>query len=313
MLRADRISLRNMVFAARHGVLPPEKTNPQRFEVDVDLFLDLSAAGRKDALDLTVNYAEVYQAVADVVTGRSFDLVESVAEKVAEAVLACARDRAQSVRVSVRKPQAPIGGLLDTVEVEVWRRSTSGEGAYRPGVGVLAFVGLGSNLGDRQAYLDEARRLMREISGTSLLAASPVYETEPVGLTEQGPFLNQVAALRTKLGPLELLSALHDIERRLGRERTVRWGPRTVDLDLLLYGEESRADDALTLPHPRMWERGFVMVPLADLAPDIVAPDGKTVAALARELAKNGGIRPWTGSPGGSPRGLTSSERSPSM
>ncbi len=292
VLHKDRITLRNMLFVAKHGVLPHEKETAQRFEVDVDLFLDLSAAGREDVLGLTVNYADVYQAVSGVVSAPSCNLIEAVAERVAAAVLERARGAANAVRVRVRKPQAPIGGFLDTVEVEVWRQV--GLGAYRPCVGTLAFVGIGSNLGDRRAYLEEACRLMAGAERTSVLAMSPIYETDPVGFTEQGVFLNQVAALRTTLPARELLFALRVIEQRLGRERIVRWGPRTIDLDLLLYGEERIEDGVLTVPHPRMWERGFVMVPLADLAPDVVAPGGKSAAALAEEFAGGGGIHLWT-------------------
>jgi 2-amino-4-hydroxy-6-hydroxymethyldihydropteridine diphosphokinase len=141
---------------------------------------------------------------------------------------------------------------------------------------IRAFIGLGSNLGDRVAYLEDARRVLSGSPGITLAGSSSLYETEPVGYTEQGWFLNQVAEVATSLGPWELLRVLQGIEQALGRQRLIRWGPRVIDLDLLLYGNAILTDPDLTVPHPRMYERGFVLAPLAEIAPDYIHPDGKT-------------------------------------
>lgn len=146
------------------------------------------------------------------------------------------------------------------------------------------FVALGSNLGDRAGNLFQARRSLAALPRTRLIAVSPVYETEPVGVQDQDWFLNQVAELDTELGPEELLQELLKIEADLGRVRTVRWGPRTLDLDLLLYGAVSRATDFLALPHPRMWERAFVLQPLSDVAPGLRTPAGEPVGEAAQRL-----------------------------
>lgn len=128
-----------------------------------------------------------------------------------------------------------------------------------------ALIGLGANLGDRAATLDGATARLRAWPGIAALARSSLYETDPVGMTDQPQFLNAVIGVETRLAPQELLAALQTIEQEFGRVREVRWGPRTLDLDLLAYEGETCADPVLTLPHPRMMERAFVRVPLQEL------------------------------------------------
>jgi 2-amino-4-hydroxy-6-hydroxymethyldihydropteridine diphosphokinase len=143
----------------------------------------------------------------------------------------------------------------------------------------VAFIGLGSNLGDRE---ENVRAALERLSELGPLRASTVRETDPVGLTEQPMFLNAVAEVRTDLPARELLASLLAIERDLGRDRTVeqRWGPRTIDLDLLLYGGDVIDEPGLTVPHPRLAERLFVLEPLHELAPDLVLPDGRRIKDL---------------------------------
>jgi 2-amino-4-hydroxy-6-hydroxymethyldihydropteridine diphosphokinase len=128
-----------------------------------------------------------------------------------------------------------------------------------------AFVGLGGNLGDRVATLRAAIDRIRGVHGVTFVQVSAAYETEPVGLLEQPRFLNAVMGLETTLLPEPLLSGLQAIEHAFGRERTVRWGPRTLDLDLLAFEGQTRGTPVLTLPHPRMLERAFVVVPLREV------------------------------------------------
>lgn len=144
---------------------------------------------------------------------------------------------------------------------------------------VTAFVSLGSNLGDRKANLDAALRLMAERAGLRVTAVSAFIDTAPVGKTDQPRFLNAVARIETTLAAADLLAALLEIETRLGRVRTEHWGPRTLDLDLLLYGRRTISTPNLTVPHPRMHERAFVLRPLAEIAPDIRHPVLKRTAA----------------------------------
>jgi len=130
---------------------------------------------------------------------------------------------------------------------------------------VRAFVGLGSNLGDRRAFLTAAVRDL-----PNKVAVSGVYKTAPIGGPAQGPFLNLVVEMRTSVGPYDLLAICQQLEASAGRARTERWGPRTLDVDVLLYGEFELDDTELTIPHPRMNERAFVLYPLAELAPELL-------------------------------------------
>ena len=130
-----------------------------------------------------------------------------------------------------------------------------------------AYVGLGSNLGDRAAYLLLGLSALSRLPKTHFLRLSPVYETDPVG-PPQPPYLNMVAELETELSPTGLLAEMLRVEKALGRERRERWGPRTLDLDLLLYGDLVLEEAGLSVPHPRLHERAFVLVPLLDLLPE---------------------------------------------
>jgi 2-amino-4-hydroxy-6-hydroxymethyldihydropteridine diphosphokinase len=147
---------------------------------------------------------------------------------------------------------------------------------------VIAYVGLGSNLGAREATLREAVRLLGELDGVEVRAVSSLRETDPVGKLDQPRFVNAALALETSLPARELLDRLLEVERALGRDRSVeeRWGPRTIDLDLLLYGEETIDMPRLQVPHPRLAERAFVLEPLLELAPELRLPDGRPLRDL---------------------------------
>jgi 2-amino-4-hydroxy-6-hydroxymethyldihydropteridine diphosphokinase len=153
-----------------------------------------------------------------------------------------------------------------------------------------AFLGLGSNLGDRAGYLRSATSRLAALPGTALVAASGIYETPPWGLTEQPAFLNQVLRIETTLEPLPLLRAALAVESELGRVRDVRWGPRAIDIDILSYDDLRSDDPDLVLPHPRLFERAFVLVPLHEIAPDLVI-DGRAVADALATLDRTGIVR----------------------
>ncbi len=153
-------------------------------------------------------------------------------------------------------------------------------------LGHTAYIGIGSNLGDRLQYLRRAAGAF-DVEA-QIVRTAPIFETDPVELLEQPAFFNTVLEVRTDLRPLELLAALHEIEHGLGRERLIRFGPRTVDMDILLYDDEYVCFQSLQIPHPRMWQRAFVLVPLAHLVPDRRGPGGRTVADLAAEFHGRG-------------------------
>jgi 2-amino-4-hydroxy-6-hydroxymethyldihydropteridine diphosphokinase len=162
---------------------------------------------------------------------------------------------------------------------------------------VTAYVGLGANLGDPRGQLEAAVAALGAVHGVRLVAVSSVYESDPVGpVSDQPAFLNAVAEVATTLPPAAMLAALHGIEDELGRERTIRFGPRTCDLDLLLFDDLVSTDPALCLPHPRLAERRFVLEPLAELAPMLELPDGRRVRELRRQVAGQG-VRRIAGAP----------------
>jgi 2-amino-4-hydroxy-6-hydroxymethyldihydropteridine diphosphokinase len=147
-----------------------------------------------------------------------------------------------------------------------------------------AYVGLGANLGPREETLRRALELLRRSPGVDVLAVSELRETEPVGVIEQPPFLNGAAALQTSLSARELLDLLLEVERSLGRVRAERWGPRLIDLDLLLFGAETIDEPGLHVPHPHLHERRFALEPLAELDPELVIPGRGRVSALLAAL-----------------------------
>ena len=147
-----------------------------------------------------------------------------------------------------------------------------------------AFVGIGSNLGDRETNLRRAIELLDEEEGIEVAAVSEIRETEPVGPVAQGPFLNGAVEVETSLPPRELLERLLSVEERLGRVRVELFGPRTIDLDLLLYGRDRLDEPGLTVPHPRLHERRFALEPLSDLDPALEIPELGPISALLAEL-----------------------------
>lgn len=155
---------------------------------------------------------------------------------------------------------------------------------------LFAFLGLGSNLGDRLEHLQRAVDLLHADDRGRVDAVSGVYETAPVGGPEQGPYLNIAVRYATSRSPRDLLRSCNAVEAALGRVRTERWGPRTVDVDILLYDERVVAMRDLEVPHPRLLERAFALIPLIEVAPGFTLPDGRTLTSVLAGLAPIEGI-----------------------
>lgn len=150
----------------------------------------------------------------------------------------------------------------------------------------IAYIGLGSNIEPRKQYLDDAIQKLKEHEAIEVTKVSSIYETPPVGYLDQAPFLNMALEIKTSLKNVELLKVCQSIEQSLDRERTIENGPRTIDLDILLYNREYRELEELQLPHPRMKERAFVLVPLNEIAPDKVMPtSGKTIEEVLEGIS----------------------------
>lgn len=158
----------------------------------------------------------------------------------------------------------------------------------------IAFISLGSNMGNRLSLLEEALTNLQKKYPIEVVNVSSIYETEPVGYENQDVFLNMVAQIRTSLTPGELLDACLQIEKFLGRKREIRWGPRTIDLDILLYNDQNMITERLVIPHPRMHKRSFVMIPLIEICPNITLPAMKQpLCELADQLSDREGVRIW--------------------
>ncbi|WP_299035865.1 dihydroneopterin aldolase [uncultured Pseudokineococcus sp.] len=294
----DRIELRGLRVRGRHGVLAAERELGQEFVVDLALEVDTRAAAASDDVLDTVHYGEVAEEVAAVVAGEPVALLERLAQRVADVVLA--RERVLAVEVAVHKPQAPIPLVFDDVVVRVRRTSARAGRAAGPGgagAGTPVVLALGSDLGDRAEVLRSAVAALARVPGLVLTGVSPVVESAPVRLPgteaaespdpEQQPFLNAVVVGTTTLAPLDLLAACQRVEAGHGRVRRERWGPRTLDVDVVdLGGALARDDERLLLPHPRAHQRAFVLRPwaLVDPGAHLVGPGGGPVADLASEL-----------------------------
>ena len=250
----DRIKIENLEVFCNHGVFPEETRLGQKFLVSCTLYLDTRKAGITDALEESVNYGTISHLIKTQMEEETYQLIEAVAEHLAETILLF-DDKIQGVDITVKKPWAPIGLPLETVAVEVSRRWHE------------AYVAFGSNMGDKSGYIETAIEGLRSTKGCRVEKVSSVIETEPYGMTEQDEFLNGVLKLRTLLTPQELLGRLHELEQDAKRERIIHWGPRTLDLDILLYDDQVVEEDDLCIPHADMQNREFVLVPMAEIAP----------------------------------------------
>jgi dihydroneopterin aldolase/2-amino-4-hydroxy-6-hydroxymethyldihydropteridine diphosphokinase len=258
-LPTDRIDISGLVVTTVVGALPHEREMAQPVRIDLSLHVDLRDAGRTDELGDTANYGEVTQRVAAVVRESKDVLLERLAERVAE--VAVAFDRVEGVEVTVTKVRPPIPEQVDTTAVHIQRRRADFDQSTR--TSHTAIVALGSNLGDREHYLRLAVGSLGEV-----VAMSQVFETDPMGPEGQGAYLNMVVVVRTWLDPYGFIRRCQHIEASALRQRVVRWGARTLDVDLLFYDDVDINDPALTVPHPGINERRFVLAPLSEVAPE---------------------------------------------
>lgn len=275
----DRIRLAGVRGRGFHGVFEHERRDGQDFVVDVELALDLTAAGASDDLGDTVNYGEIGAAALARIEGEPFDLIERLADVIASDALS--HSAVDEVTVTVHKPQAPVGVPFGDVTVTVTRQ--------RAAVPVVVAVGANLPWGSSRPA-DTVRSAVEALAhhpAVQVTARSAVVETDPVGGPEQPVYANAVVVARTALSPVSLLRELHALEAAFDRTREVRWGARTLDLDLVQYGDPAAGTDVtsarphLLLPHPRAHERGFVLVPWLDADPSAVLRRGDAVVPVA--------------------------------
>jgi dihydroneopterin aldolase / 2-amino-4-hydroxy-6-hydroxymethyldihydropteridine diphosphokinase len=278
MSGADRILLSGVRARGRHGVLPEERATGQDFVVDLELSLDLGVAAATDRVAATVHYGELAEQVVAAIEGEPVDLIETLAQRIADVALA--HDLVDRVVVTVHKPAAPIPVPFGDVAVRIERtRATSEEHVV---------IALGTNLGDRDATLDQAVAALERLPGLRIDAVSSIHQT--VAVTVHGPdpaqprYGNRVVVGRTTMPPQQLLGALLRIERVFGRVRAERWGNRTLDLDLIVQGDRVLDEPGLVLPHPRAHERAFVLRPWLEIDPQAVLPGHGRIRHLAAAL-----------------------------
>ena len=275
----DRILIDDLRLLCIIGALPHEREAAQPLRVDLSIGVDLRDAGRSDELDDTVNYGLVAERIVELASASKHVLLEKLATEIAELVLSF--DRVDDVDLTLTKLRPPVPEPLGTTAVHISR--TRAESEVAPLRRHEAIVALGSNLGDRENYL---RYAVGELG--TVTAQSQVFETEPIGGPDaQDAYLNMVCKVETSLDPFAFLRRCQRIEAGALRQRVVRWGPRTLDVDILFFDDVELVSADLIVPHPRINERRFVLTPLEEVAPercpadwdatlppDVVAPRG---------------------------------------
>lgn len=271
----DKITIDKLEIFANHGVYPEENVLGQKFIISVVLYTSTRKAGVTDELSFSVNYGEVSHFIRKYITEHTWKLLECAAEHLAQAIL-LEYPLVKKLDLEIQKPWAPIGLPLNTVSVKITRGWHT------------AYIALGSNIGDKKAYLDMAVKHLNERKDCQVKKVSDYLVTEPYGVTDQDDFLNGALELQTMLDPEELLQALHQIEQDANRVRTMHWGPRTLDLDILMYDDLVLDTPELHIPHIEMHLRDFVLIPMDQIAPWKRHPlTGKTVEEMLQNLKSN--------------------------
>lgn len=255
----DKIYIKDLEIFAFHGAIPEEKVLGQKFVLSFELDVDLRQAGKTDDLIKTVHYGELAQKVEEEFTKTSYDLIEKAAEEICEFVL-LSYPLVKKVKLLLVKPWAPTRKHLEHVAVELERKWSK------------VYIAAGANLGDKEETLKEAIAKIDERKDCVVTKVSNFYTTDPVGYENQDKFVNCVFEINTLQTPSELMDTLLNIEAEFKRERIIRWGPRTLDLDIIFYDDIISYDEHILIPHPRAHERQFVMKPMCDINPYFVHP-----------------------------------------
>lgn len=266
------IKITKLKIFAHHGVYPFETAAGQNFYVNARLYLDLKQAGRSDMLEQSVNYSEVCLFLERFLTEHTYKLLETACYETLKALLQ-EFTMLEGAQIELCKPEAPISQEFGNVSVVMemkWHK---------------VYIGIGSNIGDKRGYIREALDSLQKDDSFRKIRCSTLIETKPYGNVEQDDFVNGVIEAETVLEPFALLDKLHTYEADAHRERNVHWGPRTLDLDILLYDTLVLDSERLVIPHCDMANRDFVLTPLKELAPYVRHPlTGQTVGQMWEAL-----------------------------
>lgn len=266
----DKITIKGLEVFANHGVYDFEKKNGQKFYVDLDFFLDTSVI--VDNIEKTVHYGLVAEEIKRFLVENNYDLIEILANDLAKDLLH-KFDKIHHLTLTINKPNAPIDIPFEDVSATISRGWHT------------AYIAMGSNLGDKEKYINNAVKKIKNNENIKLIKVSHLIETEPYGVVDQPNFINGAMKIETILTPFELLNFLHSLEKEANRVKLRHWGERTLDLDILMYDNEVIFTETLKIPHPEMHIRDFVLTPLQEIEPYLVHPiKNKSVNELLCEL-----------------------------
>lgn len=268
----DFIKVSNLKVFAYHGVLAEEKRTGQDFFLNAKVYVDMRRAGLTDQLEDTINYDSVCIFLAEVFAEKQFDTIEAAAEYTVQEIIVNFPS-IEAMELEVRKPHAPLTYVPEDISVTIYREWHT------------VYLSFGSNIGDSKGYINEAIIMLKEPYAIRNVECSELFITKPYGPVEQNDFVNGCLEMETYMEPEELVSYIHEIEDYFERDRSIHWGPRPIDLDIVFFDDYVYNSHTLTIPHADMENRMFVLEPLSQLCPGRRHPVwGKTVAQLKAEL-----------------------------
>lgn len=256
----DKILICGLEISACHGVNDFEKVTPQRFIFDVEVKCDFLNAAKTDDIDGTVNYSHICKVIDGITKSNTFNLIEKLAYECAFAIME-RFEKARGVKLTVYKIDAPLKCKFSSVAVTV-----ECEREY-------AYLSLGSSLGDKKSTLDTAIEKLNSTRGITVEKVSDYITTKPYGGVAKNEFLNCAVVISTFLNPFRLLDEIHRIEVECGRVRKQHWEDRTLDIDIIFFGDKNIKSETLTIPHPDYKNRDFVKIPLNQIAPYMLKQD----------------------------------------
>jgi len=273
----DFIKVTNLKVFAYHGVLEEEKKNGQDFYLNAKVYVDMRKAGLTDRLEDTINYDSVCIFLAEVFAEKQFDTIEAAAEYTLQEVIVNF-PTIEAMELEIRKPHAPLTYVPEDISVTIYREWHT------------VYLSFGSNVGEPIGTINEAIIMLKDPYAIRNIKRSDLFVTKPYGPVEQNDFVNGCLEMETYMDPEELVTYIHEIEDYFERDRSIHWGPRPIDLDIVFFDDYVYNSKTLTIPHADMENRMFVLEPLSQLCPGLRHPVwGKTVAQLKQELSARGG------------------------
>ena len=273
----DFIKVTNMKIFAYHGVLAEEKKDGQDFYLNAKVYVDMRLAGLTDKLEKTINYDQVCIFLAEVFAEKQFDTIEAAAEYTVQEIMVNF-PMIEAMELEVRKPHAPLTYVPEDISVTIYREWHT------------VYLSFGSNMGNPTGHINEAMIMLKDPYAIRDVKLYELFVTKPYGPVEQNDFVNGCLEMETYMDPEELVNYIHYIEDYFERDRSIHWGPRPIDMDIVFFDDYVYNSKALTIPHADMENRMFVLEPLSQLCPGRRHPVwGKTVAQMKKELIEREG------------------------